>query len=282
MAKQPISPQEALIQEFGTYYLADELMADWAKSLERWAWDSARRLIRRIGDAQAPDLIALLTAAQDDPEHPLVQTLCDETLVAWTDEPQEWHELQQLLETIAADLAFHLSSLQLPVNVRRQTVEEHPDRAALYEGIYELHLNRNVSVMFVPTFERTAHHWPPRLPDDLDAIQTAQEARLYTAAMSDYTVTPDDSRAWQVETIPHEALGDDPWHDGTLFFMSSDFFAVYDRELEALAARTPGLHDGIPISEIQELFVIQFVLGRVLGPPYFSPQDRDALSQGTK
>ncbi|MFB2983618.1 hypothetical protein [Microseira sp. BLCC-F43] len=59
-----------------------------------------------------------------------------------------------------------------PVSVRRQTWEENPGVAALYQGIFDVTLNHTISVMFVPEIKKNANCWPPRLPENIDEIST--------------------------------------------------------------------------------------------------------------
>lgn len=96
--------EEALKQEFGCYYLADELQEGWEDSLSKMAWASASRLSDRIGENHIQDLIELLKDVRNDPNHPIVQMICDETLIDWVDEPTDWQVLQNLLDMIVMNL----------------------------------------------------------------------------------------------------------------------------------------------------------------------------------
>ncbi len=96
--------EEAIKQEFGCYYLADELQEGWEDSLSQMARASASRLLDQVGENHIQDLIQLLKDARNDPNHPVIQMICDETLIDWVDEPTDWQVLQNLLDLIVTNL----------------------------------------------------------------------------------------------------------------------------------------------------------------------------------
>ncbi|MEH2250342.1 hypothetical protein [Nostoc sp.] len=102
--KNNINLESALKQEFGCYYLADELQEEWEDSLSQMAWASASRLGDRVGENNIQDLIQLLKDARNDPNHTVIQMICNETLVDWIDEPTDWQVLQNLLDMIIMNL----------------------------------------------------------------------------------------------------------------------------------------------------------------------------------
>lgn len=55
--------------------------------------------------------------------------------------------------------------------------------------------------MFVPELEINPDNWPPVLPEDVDEAISETEARLFTAALSDYMVTPNSLLAGKQEKI---------------------------------------------------------------------------------
>jgi hypothetical protein len=171
--------------------------------------------------------------------------------------------------------------LQLKINVRRQS-DEAAAQSELYTGIYALTLNRQSEILFVPAFERNAANWPPALPDDLDVLKSVQEARLFSAALSRHTVTPDRARAGQHEFFEQESGDKDDVAEGILFFVTPQEFESYSRELEALAAETPGIYDDLPLSEVTGCQIVKYLLNRVLRAPYFSESDQKSLVLGTK
>jgi hypothetical protein len=144
------------------------------------------------------------------------------------------------------------------------SVEVWPDSAdypssagAWYADIYSVTLNRSISIAFVPEFERFP--WPPGLPADVDDVRSCDEARRTTVALSRYVVTPDDARRASVETIPDE-------EDTTrsMFYVGTTEFDELVRELEALAATMKGIHDSIPISQLNGTALARMLLDRIL------------------
>src|SRR5436190_15547597 len=107
-----------------------------------------------------------------------------------------------------------------PLFVRRQTWEEEPGQAPYYEGIFDVSLNGIVSVMFVPAPARMV--WPPVLPRNAEEIQSEDEARAISIALSRFAVTVDDTRAGTERSFPRD------WSEsgaGLLHFVSAAQFA---------------------------------------------------------
>ncbi len=164
-----------------------------------------------------------------------------------------------------------------PVSVRHQIWEEEPDVSALYQGIFDLILNHEIGVMFVPEFEKNAREWPPRLPDNIDEIKTEREARLISVALSKYSVTPDSSLAGQEEIIARE--GRDSPTQGIIFYVTPQEFETFSAELSELADQMPAVHSAIKISEIENLEVAKFILFRALTSPYLSEKELEKLGR---
>jgi len=144
------------------------------------------------------------------------------------------------------------------VSVRHQIWEESPENTEFYQGIYSVTLNFLVNLMFVPEFERNLTNWPPNLPENIDNVNSENEARLFTTAVSDYTVTPNSLLSGQ-ETITF-VLADEKVKNADLtsdvrivFYVSHDKFAIFNKELSMLAEKTPGIHDYVEICEIENL-----------------------------
>lgn len=165
------------------------------------------------------------------------------------------------------------------VSVRHQIWEEAPEVAELYQGIYSVILNFLVTIMFVPEVERTVDSWPPVLPENVDSVSTEREARLFTIALSDYTVTPNSLLAGKQELMQKQLVSEDMNNSnsvskmGVLLYVSSQEFEAFSKELSALAAQTPGVHDYVRISEIQNLELSKFILDSVIDSPHFSAGD---------
>lgn len=173
----------------------------------------------------------------------------------------------------------------LAVSVRHQIWEEAPEVADFYQGIYSVTLNFLVTIMFVPEVERTTDNWPPVLPENVDNVSTELEAKLFTIGLSDYTVTPNSLLAGQQELIHNSLVSEDINNSdsvdkmGVVFYVSSQEFEVFSKELSVLAAQTPGVHDSIRISEIQNLELSKFILSSVIGSPHFAAGDLRVLGR---
>jgi len=174
------------------------------------------------------------------------------------------------------------------VSVRHQIWEELPETAEFYRGIYSVTLNFLVTIMFVPELEINPDNWPPVLPDNVDEVSSETEARLFTAALSDYTVTPNSLLAGTQEIIFIPAVNKDMGYSdidserAVVFYVSHQEFDAFSKELSALADRTPGVHDFVRISEIEELEVAKFILSMVIDSPYFSGRDLETLGRKDK
>jgi hypothetical protein len=66
---------------------------------------------------------------------------------------------------------------------------------------------------------------------------------------------------------------------GVLLYVSSQQLEVLSKELSALAAQTPGVHDYVSISEIQNLELSKFILDSVIDSPHSSAGDLRVLGR---
>jgi len=101
--------QQVIWQEFSSQYLPEELPPKWEKSfieqeLPAMARRSALRLKHELKNDNVQELTELLETSSRDPNHSLIQTICDATLIDWADEPENWTVLQKLLNLIAMNL----------------------------------------------------------------------------------------------------------------------------------------------------------------------------------
>lgn len=101
--------QQVIWQEFSSQYLPEELPPKWEKSfieqeLPEMARRSALRLKHELKNDNVQELTELLETSSRDPNHLLIQTICDATLIDWADEPDNWTVLQKLLNLIAMNL----------------------------------------------------------------------------------------------------------------------------------------------------------------------------------
>ena len=171
------------------------------------------------------------------------------------------------------------------VSVRHLIWEELPETAEFYRGIYAVSLNFLVDIMFVPELEINPDNWPPVLPDNVDEVSSQTEARLFTTALSCYTVTPNSLLAGTQEiifipSINKEMENSNPDSKRTvIFYVSPQEFEAFGKELPALADRTPGVHDFVRISEIGELEVAKFIVFMIIDSHYFSVRDLKILGR---
>jgi len=174
-------------------------------------------------------------------------------------------------------------STNFAVSVRHQIWEESPEHTEFYQGIYSVTLNFLVNLMFVPEFERNLTNWPPNLPENIDNVNSEIEARLFTVAVSDYSVTPNSLLSGQQEIIAF-ALADEKVENADLtsnvrilFCVSPDKFAIFSKELSVLAEKTPGVHDYVEICEIENLEIAKFIRSSFINSPYFLAKDLKIL-----
>nr|ALT22109.1 hypothetical protein [Anabaena sp. XPORK13A] len=165
------------------------------------------------------------------------------------------------------------------VAVRHQIWEELPEVADLYQGIYSVTLNFLVSITFIPEVEKNLDNWPPLLPENLDCVSTKLEARLFTLALSDYTVTPNSLLAGEQELIPIPSYSQDiedlntTSRMGIIFYVKPEEFETFSQELSEVSEKTMGVHDYVRISEIQTLKFAQFILSKIICSPNLSGED---------
>jgi hypothetical protein len=101
------SPDELLLDEFGSYYLADELDdwtdAEFVQQIPEKAAESAKRLLWAGGRGAAAQIISTLQAIAGDRQHSLHEHISEHTLIDWRDE-EAWPVFQKLAAAIAQEL----------------------------------------------------------------------------------------------------------------------------------------------------------------------------------
>jgi hypothetical protein len=165
-----------------------------------------------------------------------------------------------------------------PISVRKQIWEEEPDVAPLYEGIFEVQLNFTISVMFIPAFEIRDRDWVQQVPENVDEISTELEARLITAAFSKYSVIPNNARAGTESRFQRLTLGIS--EAGIIFYVTSEAFAIFSRELSNFAETLPAVHSSRRASEVANLEFVQFLVSQIVESNHFSPADLPILGRG--
>jgi hypothetical protein len=89
--------------------------------------------------------------------------------------------------------------------------------------------------MFVPEVERTVDYWSFVLPENVDSVSTELEARLFTIALSDYTVTPNSLLAAKQELSQKQLVSEDMNNSnsvskmGVLLYVSSQEFEAFSK-----------------------------------------------------
>lgn len=178
-------------------------------------------------------------------------------------------------------------SSDFTVSVRHQSWEEPPELAKFYQGIYSVTLNFLINVMFVPEFEINVNN-SPILPENVDNVSSEFEARLFTLCFSDYTITPNSFKKGQQELISLPSATEDAKNNNLtsdvrgIFYVSPEEFATFSKELSALAEQTPGVHDYVKISEIENLKFAKYILSSVISSSYFQEKDKKILARNTK
>ena len=96
--------QKILSQEFSCYYMEDGFEVGWENSLAELTSDSAIRLYPCLNNDSIQEFSTFLDRLKNEPNHPFIETLSDETLIDWTDNPSTWKLLQRILELIGDNL----------------------------------------------------------------------------------------------------------------------------------------------------------------------------------
>jgi len=104
---RPVAIEEAIDQEFGAYWLGDEIPSFSeefvAHILPMWARDSADRLRRAVGEAEVESLRTFLGMLVQNPRHPLVEQISYGSQIHWS-RPDTWPHFVRILEIIRAEL----------------------------------------------------------------------------------------------------------------------------------------------------------------------------------
>ena len=101
--------QQIIWQEFSSQYLPEELPRKWEaafieQELPKMARRSALRLKHQLKNDNVQELTELIETSSLDPNHLLIQTICDATGIDCADEPDNWTVLQNLLNLIVMRL----------------------------------------------------------------------------------------------------------------------------------------------------------------------------------
>jgi hypothetical protein len=172
---------------------------------------------------------------------------------------------------------------RLSVHVCREEREPEPEYAPFYKGIFHVLITHLLPITFIPHFDRTAENWLPILPDDVDIVHSCNQARLFTAALADYAITPDEALAGQTETfciskgsvsfasLPKKVESettiflnnDNTELTGILFYVTSEQFAHFSQELLEIEQHTFWPNQYIALSKVKEFECIKFIFANI-------------------
>jgi hypothetical protein len=153
--------------------------------------------------------------------------------------------------------------------------------AVFYRGIFSLTLNQVITILFIPSFPRTAETWPPTILPGVDEVQSETEARLYITDSADYVVTPDANRAGQQEVIPIPAVPPEQLAEMGLafeigarqvvvFYVTPSQFARFHGELPVIGEQTHSIRHFVRVSTVTDFECIRFIQHDIIESPYFS------------
>ncbi len=174
---------------------------------------------------------------------------------------------------------------EFKVQVRHQVRDEEPEIARFFKGIFWMTLNDFVNLIFIPSFPRDKENWSLNIPTSLEDVSSLDEARQFTAALSEYTITPSDKRAGQQELIPIPPPPDisfpglRPDHKteesktGVMFYVTPQEFIRFSQELAVIEEHTFMLYEYLPFEEVKEFECIQFITDTIIRSPHFTQKD---------
>jgi len=177
-----------------------------------------------------------------------------------------------------------INTADLRINVRSADWEHEGSR--FFEGIYIVALNSTVEIAFVPDLSDVGSPWDVALPVDVYDCQSEREARLHLLRTTDYSVTPNASRAGQVDSVP--LLPDanpippspdetPPAEQGVVWFVSPEEWSALRAQLRALSPGTRLDHEFVRLSQIAGSPLGRFLEDRFLPSGRLSAFDLHVL-----
>jgi hypothetical protein len=159
-----------------------------------------------------------------------------------------------------------------PIRVVPESEEREGPAERYFQGIYRVVLNQMVDVVFVPDVRALAPPWDRgAMPAGLDEVTTPERARLVTALLAVYAVTPNDALAGTEER--HEA--------GVVFYVTTAEFDRYAGELAELSEILFSRWPKETVSDLRGYEVVTFLERRVVGSAWLRPQDAAMLGRST-
>jgi hypothetical protein len=172
----------------------------------------------------------------------------------------------------ALDLDFRIS-------VVAQAQEESPEMAPFYHDIYSVTINSHLTIAFIPPFDHTPPQWDAILHADFDRLTSENEARLATATLADYVITPDPELVGKSEVFtspyPHDIDPADS-HRTAIFHVSPEDYQQSQEELESLAQEFSSVHSYKRFSELQSFKFVKSIF-EIVNSSNFLPQHKVIL-----
>lgn len=100
------APEEILLDEFGCYYLADEIGVgqQFLSRLDEFASDSAVRLVEEAGPSGIGGVVELLERLRDERSHPLHDAIAAASLICWNEDDYMLGIFRQFVDALVAKL----------------------------------------------------------------------------------------------------------------------------------------------------------------------------------
>ena len=142
-------------------------------------------------------------------------------------------------------------------------------------------INDMVNVIFIPSFPHEEENWSLNIPTYVEDVSSLDEARQFTAALSDVTITPSNNRAGQQEVYPKAPpLPPSRWvgpKTGVMLYVTPQEFIRFSQELALMAEHIWSVYDALPFSEVKEFESIQFILNQIAR--HFSSKELEIVNR---
>lgn len=171
---------------------------------------------------------------------------------------------------------------EFKVRVQHQERDEDSSIARFFRGIFWMSLNGSVDIIFIPSFPHEQENWSLNITTYIDDVRSVDEARQFTAALSDYTVIPDNNRAGQQQVYPKPpplppSRGIGPT-TGVIFYVTQQEFTRFSQELTLIEEHTFLFNEHIPFSEAKNFECMQLILDHIVTSPHFSQEDTKIIN----
>ena len=143
----------------------------------------------------------------------------------------------------------------------------------LYRGIYQVIVNRGLSIAFVPAVTLQEGE-PLVVPDDVDRITSPEEARRVCLFTASYAVVPDDQRAGTTLQVRTENASDAGCR---VLFVEGHDFKRFSEELKAVHAELGSPWVTRRRSDLQDYDVVRFLVGQLASGQWLDDRARGVL-----